>query len=124
MVNTQGATDLASEFTRLSPADREALAAMGEGERPEKQRVHAFAVVVLPNGAALGLPDPAKLADYDVSPASIEMISNACHSILTDLQASKTANTVAMIFQAQAQAAMNAAQNQEIMEKLRKAGQI
>jgi hypothetical protein len=124
MVNTQGAADLREQFTQLSTAEREALAAKASGERPAKPKVHAFGVVVMPGGAALALQDISKLDDYDHSPASVEEIFNASNVIVSDLHASKTAQVLMMSMNQQAQAMMNASENQRVMEELRKAGAI
>lgn len=124
MVNTNGAADLSAEFRKLSTAEREALAIKGDGSQPVKPIVHAFAVVILGNGQAIALPDASKLDAYDHLPATVEEIFNGCNAVGSDLQASKTAQIVGMQLSMQAQAAMNSAQNQEIMDKLRREGQI
>ena len=124
MVNTKGAADLSTEFRKLSTAERESLAAKASGEEPVKPTVHAFAVVVLPGGAALMLQDPSQLENYEYAPATVEEVFNSCNAVVSDLQASKSAQVVMMHMQQMTAAMANRAQNEQLMGELRKAGAI
>lgn len=117
MVNTSGAHDL-GDFSNLGPEQREKLASMAK-DTDTRPAVNAFVVVLTADGGAIAHADAAMLAKYDAKPCTLDQIHAACHHILDDIQASKTAQVTMTFLQQMQMAAAEQAQNQNLLAKVR-----